>query len=162
MAERRAKRRYGGRPADRYKHTDMTIREKTETRAPVEKPNRYPLAIDIYARVMAAILMALGLRHWAIIIGVIAGEGGAFEQMTLTWQLATVHLAIIDLVAAVGLWMRVAWGNVVWVWAAITAIVMHTVFAETFGFNYGIIALHVFGLLGMGILLFLARRAATG
>ncbi|MBN8995795.1 MAG: hypothetical protein J0H63_13195 [Rhizobiales bacterium] len=138
----------------------MTIREKTEAAAPAEKQNRYPLAIDVYARVMAAILMLLGLRHWAIIIGVMPGETGSFEEMTLTWQLATVHLAVIDLVAAVGLWMRVAWGNVVWVWAAVTAVAMHTVFAETFGFDYGIIALHVFGLLGMGILLFLARRAA--
>jgi hypothetical protein len=138
----------------------MTIREKNQAEAPASRPNRYPLAIDIYARLMAAILMFLGLRYWAVIIGVMPGEGGPFEQMTSTWQFATVHLAIIDLVAAVGLWMRVAWGNVVWVWAAITAIAMHTVFAETFGADYGIVALHLFGLVGMGILLLLARRAA--
>lgn len=140
----------------------MTIREKNQSEAAAPpKPNRYPLAIDIYARVMAVILMLLGLQHWAVIIGVIEGGTGPFETMSLTWQLATVHLAVIYLVASVGLWMRVAWGNVVWVWAAITAIAMHTVFAETFGADYGILALHCVGLIGMGILLILARRAAA-
>jgi hypothetical protein len=146
--------------ARRYKGGAMTIREKNQAEAQAPKPSRYPLAIDIYARVMAAILMLLGLRHWAVIIGIMAGDGGTFEQMTSTWQLATVHLAVIDLVASVGLWMRVAWGNVVWVWAAVAAVAMHTVFAETFGADYGIVALHVVGLAGMGILLVLARRAA--
>jgi hypothetical protein len=139
----------------------MTIREKNQAEAAQPpKVNRYPLVIDIYARVMAVILMLLGLQHWAVIIGVIPGEGGPFEQMTTNWQLATVHLAVIDLVAAVGLWMRVAWGNVVWIWAAVTTIAMHTVFAETFGADYGVVALQVVGLVGMGILLLLARRAA--
>jgi hypothetical protein len=138
----------------------MTIREKNRSE-PQQAPkvNRYPLAIDIYARVMAVILMLLGLRHWAVIIGVMADDGGTFEQMNGTWQLATIHLAVIDLVAAVGLWMRVAWGNVVWIWAAIAEVAMHTVFADTFGSEYGIVALHIFGLVGMALLLFLARRA---
>ena len=106
----------------------MTIREKNQPEAAAPpKPSRYPLAIDIYARVMAVILMLLGLRHWAVIIGVIPGDGGPFEEMTPTWQLATIHLAVIYLVASVGLWMRVAWGNVVWIWAAVTAIAMHTI-----------------------------------
>ena len=43
------------------------------------------------------------------------------------------HLAVVDLVAAVGLWMRVAWGKVLWVYAALSEIALHTVFIGTFG-----------------------------
>lgn len=142
----------------------MTIREKNEVATPPPRVNRYPLAIDIYARVMAAIIMLLGLRQWAVILGIMAGAGGMFEAMSTPWEIATMHLAVVDLVASVGLWMRVAWGNVVWIWAAIAEIAMHSVFAETFGQDYTIIAFHVVTLAGMGALIFLARRAepATG
>ena len=137
----------------------MTIREKNQVATPPPPVNRYPLAIDIYARVMAVVIMLLGLHQWAIILGVMAGTGGIFEEMSTSWQIATMHLAVVDLVASVGLWMRVAWGNVVWVWAAIAEIAMHSVFAETFGEDYVVIAFHVLALAGMGALLLLARRA---
>ncbi len=139
----------------------MTIREKNQTASPPPRVNRYPLAIDIYARVMSVVIMLLGLRQWAIILGVMAGAGGMFEAMSTPWQVATMHLAVIDLVASVGLWIRVAWGNVVWIWAALAEIAMHSLFAQTFGEDYAIIAFHVVTLAGMGALVILGRRAES-
>ena len=43
------------------------------------------------------------------------------------------YLAVVDLVAAVGLWMRVAWGKVLWICAAVSEIALHTVFIRPFG-----------------------------
>ena len=117
----------------------MTINENS-TQAPAMA--WLPLVLDIYGRGLAAILMFLGLRQWAVIIGIMPGEGGMFEAMSTPWQLATMHLAVVDLVASVGLWQRVAWGNVVWIYAALAEIAMHTVFVDTFGPDTVIVAFH--------------------
>ena len=61
--------------------------------------------------------------------------------MSTAWKIATMHLAVVDLVAAVGLWMRVAWGKVVWIYAALSEIAFHTVFIGTFGSDLPIVAL---------------------
>ena len=75
--------------------------------------------------------------------------------------MATIHLAVVDLVAAVGLWQRVAWGNVLWIYAALFEVAMHTVFIGTFGADYLVVAFHVFTVAGFGIVAFAARRAAA-
>jgi hypothetical protein len=140
----------------------MTIRDRNapvEAEA-VERPSRYPLILDIFARLLSVAMMLLGLRQWAIILGVMASAGGPFEQMTVGWQVMTMHFAVVDLVAAVGLWMRVAWGDVVWLYAALSEIVIHTVFAETFGIDAGLIAFHSLTIIAGVTLTVLARRAA--
>ena len=63
--------------------------------------------------------------------------------MSTAVAVATMHLAVVDLVAAVGLWMRVAWGKVVWVYAALSEIALHTVFIGTFGTNWPVVAFHL-------------------
>jgi hypothetical protein len=75
----------------------------------------------------------------------------------------TIQLAVVDLVAAVGLWMRVAWGNVIWIYVALFEIAMHTVFAETFGLDLIIVAFHVVSLLVFVALVVMSKRheAAT-
>ena len=105
--------------------------------------------------------MLLGLFHWAVILGVVAGAGGTFEEMSTAWKMATIHLAVVDLVAAVGLWQRVAWGNVLWVYAALFEVAMHTVFMGTFGADYLVVAFHVFTVGGYAAVAFVARRAAA-
>jgi hypothetical protein len=123
--------------------------------------SRLPLILDVYGRVMSGLLMLLGLFHWAVILGVVAGAGGTFEEMTTAWKMATIHLAVVDLVAAVGLWQRVAWGNVLWVYAALFEVAMHTVFIATFGPDYLVVAFHVVTVAGYAAIAFMARRAAT-
>ncbi len=134
----------------------MTVREKNPA-APAEA-DRLPQAFDIYGRVLSGVMLLLGLRQWAVILGVIAGGGGAFEMMTVPWQIATMHFAAVDLVASVGLWLRVAWGDVVWIYAAVSEIILHTVFYSTFGFDILIVAFHLLTISGFFVLFLLSRR----
>jgi hypothetical protein len=123
--------------------------------------NRLPVTLDLYGRVMSGILMLLGLLHWAVILGVVGGPGGSFEEMSTAWKMATIHFGVVDLVAAVGLWQRVAWGNVLWVYAALSEVAIHTVFIGTFGADYLIVAFHVVTLGAYAALSIAVRRAAT-
>jgi hypothetical protein len=123
--------------------------------------SRLPLILDIYGRVMSGLLMLFGLFHWAVILGVVAGAGGMFEEMSTPWKMVTINLAVVDLVAAVGLWQRVAWGNVLWVYAALFEVAMHTLFAGTFGTDFLVVGFHVLTLGGYAALAFIARRAVT-
>lgn len=134
----------------------MTISEKDSTpQAPFG--DRLPAILNIYGRVMAGVMMLLGLREWGIIVGIFDGAVGSFETMPAAWKIATMHLAVVDLVASVGLWQRVAWGNVVWVYAALAEIAMHTVFIGTFGGDLPIVLFH-FVTLGVYLALFMIER----
>ena len=110
----------------------------------------------------AIVMMLLGLRHWAVILGVTDTSVGGFEAMTTDWKLATMHLAVVDLVAAVGLWQRVAWGNVVWIYAALAEVAMHTLFIGTFGSDTLIVVFHLVTLAVYLMLYMLERRVMAG
>ncbi len=134
----------------------MTSTEKRPI--PQEDGPRYLKTLEIYGRVLSVVLMLFGLRQWAVIVGIASSPGGPFELMTSPWQLATMYLAVIDLVAAVGLWMRVAWGDVLWILAALSEIAFHTFFASTFGTDFTIIAFHLFAMGGFLTLVLLTRK----
>jgi hypothetical protein len=51
----------------------------------------------------------------------------------MPWQAATIFFAVIDLVAAVGLWLAAAWGGVVWLTAAISMAAIELFFPQVFG-----------------------------
>jgi len=87
----------------------------------------------LFLRVMAFVSMAKGLIHWAQVIGIGDGGGSTFEQAAVPWQAATVFFAVIDLVAAVGLWLAAAWGGVVWLTAAISMASIEMFFPQVFG-----------------------------
>lgn len=134
----------------------MTLRENRS--AAETDTNRYEKTLDIYARVLSIVLMLFGLRQWAVIVGVAASPGGPFETMSAAWQLATMYLAVADLVAAVGLWMRVAWGNVLWICAALSEVAFHTFFMNTFGSDYTVVTFHLLAIAGFAALVLLARK----
>src|SRR4051812_50227313 len=68
----------------------------------------------LFLRVMAGISMFKGLYHWALVLGIGDGAGSSFENATMPWQAATIFFAVIDLVAAVGLWLAAARGGGGW------------------------------------------------
>jgi len=86
-----------------------------------------------FLRAMAAVSMLKGLYHWSAIIGIGDGPGTAFEASPLAWQAATMFFAVIDLVAAVGLWLAAAWGGVLWLTAAISMAAVELFFPQVFG-----------------------------
>lgn len=89
----------------------------------------------LFLRVMAVLSMIKGLYHWAEITGFIGGESGAFENQTAQWQTATVYFAVIELVAAVGLWLATPWGAVVWLTTIVSTAVIELMFPSIYGGN---------------------------
>ncbi len=81
---------------------------------------------------MAVLSLLKGVYHWAQICGIGVG-GGAFEVRSVAWQTATVFFAVIDLVAAVGLWLAAAWGAVVWLTAVVSMAVVEVFFPQVYG-----------------------------
>src|ERR1700755_454367 len=77
--------------------------------------NAWTRRLVLFLRIMAVLSVAQGLYHWAQVTGFIGGEEEAFENQPMAWQSATVYFAVIELVAAVGLWLAAPVGAVGWV-----------------------------------------------
>ena len=113
-----------------------------------------------YVTVLSLVMMVLGLRQWAVILGILSSPGGPFEQMTAEWATITMHIAVVDVVVAVGLWNQAAWGKVLWVYAALFEITIHTVFIGTYGSDIPLVAFHGSTLVIFLLLTILVRRWA--
>src|SRR5262245_3665120 len=87
----------------------------------------------LFLRAMAALSLLKGLYHWAMIIGVGHGPFSAFAATTTAGQAPTQDFAVIDLVAAVGLWLAAAWGGVVWLTATISMAAVELMFPQVYG-----------------------------
>jgi len=87
----------------------------------------------LFLRIMAIVSLLKGLYHWSLVLGIGDGDGSTFEQAGTPWQAATVFFAVIDLVAAVGIWLAAAWGGVVWLTAAISMAAIELFFPQVYG-----------------------------
>ncbi len=119
--------------------TDPVITDQGRSLEPVHADENEAAAIRwadrlaFFLRIMAVLSLSKGLYHWAMVCGIGDGPDGRFETEPLPWQAATVFFAVIDLVAAVGLWLAAAWGAVVWLTAAISMIAVVILFPQVFG-----------------------------
>ena len=111
----------------------------------------------LFLRIMAVVSLVKGLYHWAQICGIAAPVEGGFEAHTAAWQTATVFFAVIDLVAAVGLWLAAAWGAVVWLTSAVSMAVVEMFFPQVYGGSIFVVLLEATLL---GVYLWLAIFAA--
>jgi Family of unknown function (DUF6163) len=87
----------------------------------------------LFLRIMASVSMLKGLYHWAAVCGFIGTQDGGFLGHGPQWQTATIFFAVIDLVAAVGLWLAAPWGAVVWLTAAVSMAVIALFFQQVYG-----------------------------
>lgn len=94
---------------------------------------RWTQRLVLFLRIMAAVAMLKGLYHWARVCGIGVGEGGLFQFQPIAWQVATVFFAVIDLVAAVGLWLAAAWGAVIWLMSVASMLAVEIFFPQVFG-----------------------------
>jgi hypothetical protein len=86
-----------------------------------------------FLRLMAAVALVKGLYYWAIVCGVGAPSPQGFESYAMPYQSATVFFAVIDLVAAVGLWLAAPWGAVVWLTSVISMAAVEALFPQIYG-----------------------------
>jgi hypothetical protein len=133
-----------------------------EQLAPVKADDKGPSNIwterlILYLRAAAALSILKGLYHWAQVCGFGADPYEGFEAHTIHWQSATVFFAVIDLVAAVGLWLAAPWGVVVWLISVVSMIAVELFLPQVYG---GQILTVGSGLVLVGGYLYLAVKSA--
>jgi Family of unknown function (DUF6163) len=119
--------------------------------------NVWTRRLVLFLRIMAVISVVKGLYHWAEVTGFIGGQEDAFEIQPMAWQTATVYFAVIELVAAVGLWLATPWGAVVWLTTVVSMAVIEVMFPGIYG---GSLIVVVLEMLMLGAYLALAWMAA--
>ncbi len=67
-----------------------------------------------FMRVLALLWMGQGLSNWGLLMLGDAGGQGIIDTMSDTGAAAVIFFAVLDLIAAVGLWLAASWGGVVW------------------------------------------------
>jgi fatty acid desaturase len=97
--------------------------------------NAWTRRLVLFLRIMAFLSILKGLYHWAQVTGFVGGEEEAFENQAIAWQAATVYFAVIELVAAVGLWLATPWGAVVWLTTVVSMAVIELMFPGIYGGN---------------------------
>ena len=107
---------------------------------------------------MAVVSVAKGLYHWAQVTGFIGGEEDDFENQPMAWQTATVYFAVIELVAAVGLWLATPWGAVVWLTTVVSMAVIELMFPGIYGGSLTVVGLEALMLAAYLALAWMAAR----
>jgi Family of unknown function (DUF6163) len=112
----------------------------------------------LFLRIMAVVSVIQGLYHWAQVTGFIGGEEDAFENQPMAWQTATVYFAVIELVAAVGLWLATPWGAVVWLTTVVSMAVIELMFPAIYGGSLAVVAIEAVVLAAYLALAWMAAR----
>jgi hypothetical protein len=120
--------------------------------------NLWTRRLVIFLRLMAVLSVAKGLYHWAQVTGFVGGEDDAFENQPMAWQTATVYFAVIELVAAVGLWLATPWGAVVWLTTVVSMAVIELMFPGIYGGSLAVVGMEALLLAAYLALAWMAAR----
>ena len=97
--------------ADPAIRVGLTAREQIET--------RWGLILVIFMRLLAGLWILQGLVEWSRFM---LPREAIFDQMSTGQTAALMFFAVIDFLAAVGLWLATPWGGVLWLFAAMAQI----------------------------------------
>src|SRR5688572_33257106 len=103
--------------------------------------DRWTSRLVLFLLLMAAVSQVKGLYHWGIVCGFYSPWAFYFEDVQTPLQAATVFFGVIDLVAAVGLWLAAPWGAVVWLTSVISMVAVEVLFPTIYGGRIWIVAL---------------------
>jgi uncharacterized membrane protein (DUF2068 family) len=119
--------------------------------------DRWTRRLVLFLRAMAIVSLLKGLYHWAHVCGIAGDDGTSFDVQPIAWQAATIFFAVLDLVAAVGLWLAAAWGAVIWLMAVASMLAVEIAFPQVFGGGLAVVGTEALLLV---IYLVLALKAA--
>ncbi len=106
-------------PHPRDERSDAALRSQPQSRPRLT----WSRVLIWFMRMIALLWIARGLSYWAAILG--AGEAvPAFEDRPPGVQTTIVYFAVIDLIAAIGLWLTTSWGGVLWLLAVMSHLVL--------------------------------------
>ena len=92
-------------------------------RSPQAPQTGWDVVLIWFMRLTALFWLAKAVGTWASILDVLPGAR-PFESEPIGRQSVIVYFAVIDAMAAVGLWLTSAWGGVVWLLAATSALTL--------------------------------------
>jgi hypothetical protein len=120
--------------------------------------NVWTRRLVLFLRIMAVLSVIKGLYHWAQVTGFIGGEEEAFENQPMAWQASTIYFAVIELVAAVGLWLATPWGAVVWLTTVVSMAVIELMFPGIYGGSLMVVSVEALMLAAYLALAWMAAR----
>ncbi|WP_230531937.1 DUF6163 family protein [Microvirga roseola] len=88
---------------------------------------RWSFVLTWFMRVLAIVWIMKGLSAWAVILGIWTPIGH-FENRSTGYQATVIYFALIDLIAAVGLWMASTWGGIMWLLAVMSHLILAAFF----------------------------------
>ena len=91
------------------------IKLQSKASAKAQRATRWHLMLVAFMRIVAALWLLQGLVHWHDILVPVPS---ALETLPPPRAAGLVIFAVLDLVAAVGLWLATPWGGVLWILAA--------------------------------------------
>lgn len=94
---------------------------------PVVTGVRWNRMLVWFMRALSAAWLVKGLLAWAVILG-ISDTPVPFEGASTGYQSAMIYFAVIDLVAAIGLWLTSNWGGVLWLLAVMSHLILAVFF----------------------------------
>jgi hypothetical protein len=133
---------------------DEAIRDRSGE--PKTKRARWDLVLVWYMRLLALLWIAKGLSSWAVIFGV-GNPVPPFEARLMGHQATIIYFAVIDPIAAVGLWLATPWGAVVWLTTVVSMAVIELMFPGIYGGSLTVVGLEA---VMLGAYLALAWMAA--
>lgn len=103
------------------------LTDRIEDRSQAQSSMRWSFVLTWFMRVLAIIWIMKGLSSWAVILGIWTPIG-QFEARSTGYQATIIYFALIDLVAAVGLWMASTWGGIMWLLAVMSHLILAAFF----------------------------------
>lgn len=97
-------------------------RDEPPIGAELDNPGiRWDLMYVLFLRLTAAIWLVKGIAFWALVLGL--GDIPLNDESRAR-QVIIIGFALVDCVAAIGLWLVAPWGKSLWVFAVVVEIVL--------------------------------------
>jgi Family of unknown function (DUF6163) len=119
---------------------------------------RWTLIYVWFCRVCSVLWLLAGLLQWAFILGVIEPPGISFDSVGARVRLATGFFAVVDIVAAVGLWLTAPWGGTVWLLSAAAQVAFPFALHDYGGANAATISINTILVLAFVGINYMIRR----
>lgn len=99
---------------------------------------RYGTWLVWFMRALSLMWIVQGLVSWSAVLLANDDGQGAIETMSALGASAVIFFAVLDMVAAVGLWLAAAWGGVVWLVAVAVQWLALIILPRFFAFDLSI------------------------
>ena len=137
------------------------VSDRIEERPAAPAFQRWVFMLTWFMRVLAVLWIMKGLSAWAVILGIWTPTG-LFESRSTGYQATIIYFALIDLIAAIGLWMASTWGGIMWLLAVMSHLILAAFFPGIVSSGIMTMVLFVTLIIVYLVVSWLAAREAQG